>query len=218
MRQYILIRSSCGVKLVQKDVAWQGYVVHSAIVQGDFIMKWFVASDIHGSEKYCRQMLSAFEREGADRLLLLGDLLYHGPRNDLPEGYAPKAVIELLNGQKGKVISIRGNCDAQVDQMVLDFPILADYCMIETAGRLIFVTHGHEYGSRQSLPLAPGDILLCGHTHVPSLQVKDEGIYMNPGSVSLPKEASWHGYMVIENGVFLWKDLEGKEFMRHVLK
>lgn len=106
-------------------------------------MKWMIASDLHGSAFYCRQMIKAFQREGADRLLLLGDLLYHGPRNDLPEGYAPKEVIPLLNSLKQKLLCVRGNCDAEVDQMVLDFPILADYAVLPVGGRLVYATHGH---------------------------------------------------------------------------
>ena len=106
-------------------------------------MKWMIASDLHGSAYYCRKMLEAFEREGADRLFLLGDLLYHGPRNDLPREYAPKEVIPLLNGKKEVLLCVRGNCDAEVDQMVLEFPVLADYAVLPVGQRLIYATHGH---------------------------------------------------------------------------
>ena len=106
-------------------------------------MKWMVASDIHGSAKYCRELLDAYEREKADRLLLLGDLLYHGPRNDLPDEYAPKMVIAMLNAKKNQILCVRGNCDAEVDQMVLEFPILADYCMLDLGTKLVYATHGH---------------------------------------------------------------------------
>ena len=172
-------------------------------------MKWMIASDLHGSAKYCRQMVEAFEREGADRLLLLGDLLYHGPRNDLPLGYAPKEVIAQLSGVKDKVFCVRGNCEAEVDQMVLPFPVLADYCLLEQKGRVIFATHGHHYNLENPPLLQPGDVLLHGHTHIPA---KDNSLgfwYLNPGSVSIPKENSPHSYMTLEDGQFLWKDLDG---------
>lgn len=177
-------------------------------------MKWMIASDIHGSEVYCKALLSAYEREGATRLLLLGDLLYHGPRNDLPYGYAPKAVIALLNGKKEEILCVRGNCDAEVDQMVLDFPIMADYAILNEDKLTIFATHGHIHNEKNLPQMKKGSILLNGHTHVPKCTVHENYIYMNPGSVSIPKENSHHGYMTLENGVFLWKDLEGNEQYR----
>ena len=177
-------------------------------------VKWMIASDIHGSAFYCEKMLAAFVREGADRLLLLGDLLYHGPRNDLPQGYAPKEVIAQLSPMKDKVFCVRGNCEAEVDQMVLPFPVLAEYCLLEQKGRVIFATHGHHYNLETPPLLQPGDVLLHGHTHIPA---KDNSLgfwYLNPGSVSLPKENTAHSYMTLEDGVFLWKDLEGGEYDR----
>ena len=172
-------------------------------------MKWMIASDIHGSAAYCEKLLAAFGREQANRLLLLGDLLYHGPRNDLPQGYAPKEVIAQLSGVKDKVFCVRGNCEAEVDQMVLPFPVLADYCLLEQKGRVVFATHGHHYNLENPPLLQPGDVLLHGHTHIPA---KDNSLgfwYLNPGSVSIPKENSPHSYMTLEDGQFLWKDLDG---------
>ena len=180
-------------------------------------MKWMIASDIHGSAFYCEQMLSAFLREGADRILLLGDLLYHGPRNDLPQGYAPKEVIAQLSQLKERVFCVRGNCEAEVDQMVLPFPVMADYCLLEQGGPVIFATHGHHYNLDNPPLLKAGDVLLHGHTHVPA---KDSSLgfwYLNPGSVAIPKEGSAHSYMTLENGVFTWKDLEGVEYDQLVL-
>lgn len=172
-------------------------------------MKWMIASDLHGSAYYCRQMLEAFEREGADRLFLLGDLLYHGPRNDLPREYAPKEVIPLLNGKKEKLLCVRGNCDAEVDQMVLEFPVLADYAVLPVGQRLIYATHGHIYHVKNLPPLAPGDVLLHGHTHVPAWTEFGQGnLYLNPGSVSIPKENSPHSYMTLEGNTMQWKELE----------
>ena len=172
-------------------------------------MKWMIASDLHGSAYYCRKMLEAFEREGADRLFLLGDLLYHGPRNDLPREYAPKEVIPLLNGKKEKLLCVRGNCDAEVDQMVLEFPVLADYAVLPVGQRLIYATHGPIYHVKNLPPLAPGDVLLHGHTHVPAWTEFGQGnLYLNPGSVSIPKENSPHSYMTLEGNTMQWKELE----------
>ena len=172
-------------------------------------MKWMIASDLHGSAYYCRKMLEALEREGADRLFLLGDLLYHGPRNDLPREYAPKEVIPLLNGKREKLLCVRGNCDAEVDQMVLEFPVLADYAVLPVGRRLIYATHGHIYHVKNLPPLAPGDVLLHGHTHVPAWTEFGQGnLYLNPGSVSIPKENSPHSYMTLEENTMQWKELE----------
>ncbi len=183
-------------------------------------MKLMIASDIHGSAFYCGELLKAWEREKPDKLVLLGDLLYHGPRNDLPRGYAPKEVIAMLNGIKQELLCVRGNCDTEVDQMVLEFPILADYAWLYVPvtekeqgegrrERMVFVTHGHVFHQGHLLMLKPGDILLHGHTHVPVCHRGEDCLYMNPGSVSIPKEGSWHGYMICEEGRFAWKDLSG---------
>lgn len=175
-------------------------------------MKWMIASDLHGSAYYCKKMVEAFEREGADRLLMLGDLLYHGPRNDLPRDYAPKEVIPMLNGLKNKLCCVRGNCEAEVDQMVLDLPVMADYCILPTGEKLIYATHGHIYNVKNPPPLAEGDILLHGHTHVPAWTEFGQGnVYLNPGSLSIPKENSPHSYMIFEDGVFSWKDVDTGE-------
>ena len=178
-------------------------------------MKWMIASDLHGSAYYCKKMVEAFEREGADRLLMLGDLLYHGPRNDLPRDYAPKEVIPMLNGLKNKLCCVRGNCEAEVDQMVLDLPVMADYCILPAGEKLIYATHGHIYNGKNPPPLAEGDILLHGHTHVPAWTEFGQGnVYLNPGSLSIPKENSPHSYMTLEDGVFYWKDVDTGEIYR----
>ena len=173
-------------------------------------MKLLIASDIHGSAHYCRQMLDAFDREGARRMLLLGDILYHGPRNDLPREYAPREVAALLNARRERILCVRGNCDTEVDQMVLAFPLLADYALIAQDGLTIYATHGHVYNAAHTPPLCPGDILLHGHTHVPAWEDHGNFLCLNPGSVSIPKEGSPRGYMTLENGLFLWKTLEGE--------
>lgn len=173
-------------------------------------MKILIASDIHGSYTYCRMLFDAVEREEADKILLLGDLLYHGPRNDLPDGYAPKEVISLLNTNKDKIFAVRGNCDTEVDQMVLDFPILADYCILTCGERIIYATHGHRYNPENPPKLNRGDILLNGHTHVTAFESRGEYYYFNPGSVSIPKENTNRGYILMENNKFTWKTLDGE--------
>ena len=170
-------------------------------------MKLMIASDIHGSSYYCRKMIEAYRQEKADRLLLLGDLLYHGPRNDLPRDYNPKEVISMLNAIKNELLCVRGNCDTEVDQMVLDFPILAECCLLELDGRTIFATHGHNFNPDNLPMLKEGDILLNGHTHIPANQNMGTYTYMNPGSISIPKEGSAHGYMIYD-GEFRWRSLD----------
>ncbi len=177
-------------------------------------MKFMIASDIHGSAYYCDMLLKAFEQEGADRLLLLGDILYHGPRNDLPRDYAPKQVIQMLNSCKEKLLCVRGNCDTEVDQMVLDFPMMADYAVIPLGDKIIYATHGHVFNEAHLPPLQKGDILLHGHTHVPKHTLHENYVYLNPGSVSIPKENSPHSYAILEDCKFIWKDMEsGQVYM-----
>ena len=176
-------------------------------------MKLMIASDLHGSAYYTKKLLAAYEKEQPQKLLLLGDLLYHGPRNDLPKDYAPKEVIAMLNPLADRILCVRGNCEAEVDQMVLDFPVMADYCILYEQDHMIFVTHGHLYGENNPPKLHDGDILLTGHTHIPACV--DHGFwYLNPGSVSIPKNSSWNGYMMLEDGQFVWKDLDGKVQMQ----
>lgn len=173
-------------------------------------MKWLIASDIHGSAYYCQRLIEAYKKENADRLIILGDILYHGPRNDLPRDYAPKQVIAMLNEIKNELLCVRGNCDTEVDQMVLNFPVLADYAILDLGERLAYLTHGHIYNEDNLPPICDGDILIHGHTHVPKCVEHKNYICMNPGSVSIPKKNSHHGYMTLENGKFLWKDLDGE--------
>ena len=170
-------------------------------------MKIFVASDIHGSAYWCRKMLEAYEAEKADFLLLLGDVLYHGPRNDLPEEYAPKKVIEMLNPYADDIMCVRGNCESEVDQMVLDFLITSPAIRIKDRDARIFATHGHVWNEDNLPRLREGEILLCGHTHVQVVREHEHYTYVNPGSVSIPKENTPHGYAIIENGEVTLKSL-----------
>lgn len=170
-------------------------------------MKLMIASDLHGSAYYTRLLLTAMDREQPDRLLLLGDLLYHGPRNDLPREYAPKQVIQLLGARKSQILCVRGNCEAEVDQMVLEFPVLSEFGVVFADGLTLYMLHGHK---NLDIPVLPGDILLCGHTHVPAVRKDGEHYYVNPGSVSIPKEGSCHGYMMLENRQLRHVSLEGE--------
>ena len=174
-------------------------------------MKLLIASDIHGDLDSMQNLLSIYLKEGCDKILLLGDLLYHGPRNDLPASYNPKGVISLLNENRNNILAVRGNCDTEVDQMVLDFPILADYICLSLDGLTVYATHGHKFNTQAPLPLVKGDILLHGHTHL--LTCEEFGDYnycLNPGSVAIPKGGNPRSYMIYENKLFTIKDLDGK--------
>ena len=172
-------------------------------------MKLLFASDIHGDIECAKHLFELYDEEGADKMILLGDLLYHGPRNDLPPHYAPKEVISLLNSRKEILCCVRGNCDTEVDQMVLDFPILADYMLLFEKGRTLFVTHGHHHNTQTPPPLGRGDILIHGHTHVLIVTpFGNENLYINPGSVTLPKENNPKSYMIYEDGLFTIKDVD----------
>jgi len=170
-------------------------------------MKLVIASDIHGSAYWCQKLMEEIQKENPDRVILLGDLLYHGPRNDLPRDYAPKQVIPMLSGIREKIIAVRGNCEAEVDQMVLPFPCLADYAEILVDGRLFHLSHGHHQNPQNLPPLPEGSVFLFGHTHV-KLDETVGGIRcLNPGSVSIPKDGS-HSCLIYENGEFFFKLLE----------
>ena len=162
-------------------------------------MKLMIASDIHGCAPACKALLEVFEASGAQRLILLGDVLYHGPRNDLPEGYDPKAVISMLSEVSDKLLCVRGNCDTEVDQMVLTFPILADYAVLPLGnGALCYLTHGHRYNEEAPPPMMAKDILFHGHTHIAGkTRCADGQICLNPGSVSMPKGDTPPAYMIL---------------------
>ncbi|MBR6400260.1 MAG: phosphodiesterase [Firmicutes bacterium] len=173
-------------------------------------MKLMFASDLHGSAYYCEKVLEAYKKEGAERLVLLGDLLYHGPRNDLPRDYDTKKVTKMLNSVKNEIFAVRGNCEAEVDQMVLEFPCLADYMLLYLdGGKCAFVTHGHLYNNDNPPLLKDGDVLIHGHTHEKVIQKAHNYTYINPGSASLPKDDDIHSYMVYEDGEFIIKDFGG---------
>ena len=174
------------------------------------IMKLLIASDIHGDIESAKILIEAFHKNECDKIVLLGDILYHGPRNDLPGRYAPKEVITLLNGYSDKILAVRGNCDTEVDQMVLTFPVLADYAILSLDGLAVYATHGHNYNTKTPPPLAEGDILLHGHTHViKAEEFGNKNTYINPGSITLPKENCPRSYVVYENRRFDFYDIYG---------
>ena len=178
-------------------------------------MKLLFASDIHGSKTAAEAVLRRFEIEKADRLVLLGDLLYHGARNDFPDGYDTRGVTALLNGVKDSLFCVRGNCNSEVDQMVLEFPIMADYALFDLDGVTAFVTHGHLFNLDNLPPHKDGDLLIHGHTHVLTVENKDGMTYINPGSAALPKGGNPKSYMVYENREFAIKTLSGEVIRTH---
>lgn len=175
-------------------------------------MKLMIASDIHGSNYFCSKLLTRYMEEAPDKLIILGDLLYHGPRNEMPRDYAPERVAKLFNLVKDHIICIKGNCDSEVDQWLLDFPMMSDMGCIMIDGITMYLTHGHKFNNENKPPMCSHDILLFGHTHVPYASYTEDGVFVNPGSVSIPKEGSQNSYVVYEEGVFSWKNLDGEVY------
>ena len=170
-------------------------------------MKLLIASDIHGSAFWCRRLCEIAEAEQPDKLILLGDLLYHGPRNDLPRDYAPKQVIPMLSRYADRILAVRGNCEAEVDQMVLPFPCMADYALLNWDGQDFYLTHGHLWNPDNLPPLAEGTVFLSGHTHVKLDEIRKGIRCLNPGSVSIPKDGS-HSCLIWDNGEFSFRIME----------
>lgn len=180
-------------------------------------MKIMFASDIHGSYDAAKKIKNAYESEGAQKLVLLGDLLYHGPRNPFPDEYAPQKVSELLNSIKSELLSVRGNCDSEVDQMVLDFPIVADYALLCVDDITMFLTHGHLFDENNLPPVKSGDVIISGHTHVPRAVKNGEIVFLNPGSAALPKENFEKSYMIYNDKTFVIKDFDGKTIFEYTV-
>lgn len=175
-------------------------------------MKIMIASDIHGSAYYCGKLMENFKKENPGMLLLLGDLLYHGPRNPLPKEYNPKQVFEMLNGVKDSIVCVRGNCDSEVDQMVLEFPIMSDSAAVCVNDMYLFASHGHIHSPEKLPPLKKGAVFASGHIHIPVCKDVDGILCINPGSVSLPKEDTPNSFMIVENNLLEWKNLEGETY------
>ena len=172
-------------------------------------MKYMIASDIHGSSYYCQKLMDAYKYEKPDRLILLGDILYHGPRNPLPRDYNPKEVAELLNKYKNKIIAVRGNCDSEVDQMLIEFPIMSDFSQIVIDNHRFFLTHGHIYNCNNLPNISKGDILCHGHTHVPLAEEYSDIVIFNPGSITFPKENYKKSYGLYDNNMLKIIDFNG---------
>ncbi len=184
-------------------------------------MKILIASDIHGSLKYCTQLVERYKKENCEKLVILGDVLYHGPRNDLPEGYNPKGVIALLNNMAEEILCVRGNCEAEVDDMVLNFNVLADYAVMWNNGKMFYLTHGHKNNPDNPPKLKKGDVLFNGHTHVSKIELfgeNNEFLYANPGSVSIPKENTPRGYMILTDNSLIHKTLDGEVVEEYALR
>lgn len=180
-------------------------------------MKLLIASDIHGSLKYCTELVERYKEENCDKLILLGDILYHGPRNDLPDGHDPKGVIALLNDMSDEILAVRGNCEAEVDDMVLNFNVLAEYAILYHGDRLFFLTHGHKFNPQNLPKLKKGDVLFNGHTHVSKIEEIGDILYVNPGSVSIPKEGTPRGYMLVDDEKIVHKTLNGEVVAEYYL-
>jgi len=175
-------------------------------------MKYLIASDIHGSYAACKAVLQRLGNEQAGKLILLGDLLYHGPRNPLPDEYNPQAVADALNALAVKPLCVRGNCDSEVDQMVLNFPIMADYALLPLPGnKTAFLTHGHLYSVYDRPPINDGDLIIHGHTHIHIVETNNGLTYLNPGSAALPHDGQPKSYMTLdwEQSLFEIKAFDG---------
>jgi len=181
-------------------------------------MKLFFASDLHGSLPATEDVLSLYKQSGAETLILLGDLLNHGPRNPIPQGYNPAAVAELLNGLSDQIVAVRGNCDSEVDQMLLSFPMMSDYAwVLLDSGQRLFLTHGHQYNQKQSPPLREGDVLVHGHTHIPTAELWEKKFFFNPGSVTFPRNNFAPSYGELDNQTLRVKTLSGEVIAQTVI-
>ena len=177
-------------------------------------MKYLITSDLHGSIAALDAVLRHFDAEGCDMLLLVGDLLSYGPRNGLPEGLDPKAVADALNARADRIVAVRGNCDSEVDQMLLQFPIMADYAWVVDEGRRIFLTHGHIYGEERQ-PAGGFSLLVQGHTHLPHITPQLDGsLCLNVGSPTFPKGGNPPTFAIVDGREVSLRTLDGKIWQR----
>lgn len=179
-------------------------------------MKVLVISDIHGSSYYAEKIKEIVEKENPDKIILLGDLYYHGPRNDLTQEYAPMKVAEILNSLKDKLLVVKGNCDAEVDEMISDFKF-EDHLLLDINGKKIYFTHGHRYNI-EVIPYEDFEVLIYGHIHQGFIQEKEGYLFANPGSISLPKCGTEHSYLILEKDKFILKNVDGEVLQEYCFK
>ena len=179
-------------------------------------MKVLVISDIHGSSYYAEKIKELVARENPDKIILLGDLYYHGPRNNLTQEYAPMKVAEILNSLKDKLLVVKGNCDAEVDEMISDFKF-EDHLLLDINGKKIYFTHGHRYNI-EVIPYEDFEVLIYGHIHQGFIQEKEGYLFANPGSISLPKCGTEHSYLILEKDKFILKNVDGEVLQEYCFK
>lgn len=179
-------------------------------------MKVLVISDIHGSSYYAEKIKEIVEKENPDKIILLGDVYYHGPRNDLTQEYAPMKVAEVLNSLKDKLLVVKGNCDAEVDEMISDFKF-EDHLLLDINGKKIYFTHGHRYNI-EVIPYEDFEVLIYGHIHQGFIQEKEGYLFANPGSISLPKCGTEHSYLILEKDKFILKNVDGEVLQEYCFK
>ena len=179
-------------------------------------MKFLVVSDIHGSYYYAKKFKEIYEKENPDQIIILGDLYYHGPRNSLTEEYSPMKVAGILNDYKDKILCVRGNCDAEVDEMISEFKF-NDHILMEINGKKFYFTHGHKYNI-ENIPYDDFDVMIYGHIHQGFIQEKEGFVFANPGSISLPKCNSAHSYIVLVDNKIVLKDVDGEVLKEYEMK
>ena len=177
-------------------------------------MKVLIISDIHGSGYYAEKIKEIVEKENAEKIVLLGDLYYHGPRNDLSQEYAPPKVAKILNSLKDKLLVVKGNCDAEVDEMISEFKF-ENYILMELNGKKVYFTHGHKYNI-EVIPYEDFEILIYGHIHQGFIQEKEGYLFANPGSISIPRLGSAHSYLIFDEEKLVLKDVDGTILQEYV--
>lgn len=175
-----------------------------------------LVSDIHGCRPALETVLKFYDEQHCNMLCILGDILNYGPRNSIPNGLDPKGIVEILNARASDIVAIRGNCDGEVDQMLLHFPILGDYLLLVDEGKKLFLTHGHVY-NKDKMPQGHFDAIVYGHTHLWEMTPIDGTVVCNTGSITFPKGGNEPTFMTYEHGTFTAYNLEGKKLKEYSL-